>query len=189
MSKEKDTFGNHEQSFDQEGLRNIAKERYRELANEREKTSEKKENINEVRDEALEQATSKEKSHKLDNSKETSPREKRGPVSKHERNASFNATMDEVRSHMSAPSRVFSKVIHNPTVEKVSDVVGGTVARPNAILSGSVFAFLFTLVIYLIARYYGYALSGGETIASFIAGWVLGLVFDYFRALIFGKSK
>lgn len=189
MSKEKDAFSNHEQSFDQEGLREIASERYKELANEREKTIEKKENIDNVRNEALEQATSKEKSHKIDNSGETSPRKKLGPVSKSERNASFNATMDEVRSHMSAPSRAFSKVIHNPTVEKISDVVGGTVARPNAILSGSVFAFLFTLVIYLIARYYGYALSGGETIASFAAGWILGLVFDYFRALIFGKSK
>ena len=177
MSKEKDAFSNHEQSFDQEGLREIANERYKELANEREKTIEKKENIDNVRNEALEQATSKEKPHKIDNSRETSPRKKLGPVSKRERNASFNATMDEVRSHMSAPSRAFSKVIHNPTVEKISDVVG------------SVFAFLFTLVIYLIARYYGYALSGGETIASFAAGWILGLVFDYFRALIFGKSK
>lgn len=42
MSKEKDAFSNHEQSFDQEGLREIANERYKELANEREKTIEKK---------------------------------------------------------------------------------------------------------------------------------------------------
>ena len=45
MSKEKDAFSNHEQSFDQEGLREIANERYKELASEREKTIEKKENI------------------------------------------------------------------------------------------------------------------------------------------------
>jgi hypothetical protein len=97
--------------------------------------------------------------------------------------------MREVRSHMSAPSRAFSKVIHNPAVEKTSDALGNTVARPNAILSGSLFAFLFTLAVYLIARYSGYPLSGTETIASFILGWVLGLIYDYVRLLVLGRSR
>ena len=91
--------------------------------------------------------------------------------------------------HMSAPGRAFSSFIHNKTVEKVSESVGNTVARPNAILSGAVFAFLFTLVIYLVARHNGYPISGSETIASFALGWILGLLFDYIRVLVLGKNK
>jgi hypothetical protein len=189
MANEKDNFGNHERGFDKENLRDIAAERQKELANERERQAGEKspENLEDARHEAIEQASKGEKERKNKESKETTSAERRGPASKRERDASFNVTMGEVRSQMSAPSRAFSKVIHNPAVEKASDAVGGTIARPNASLSGSVTAFLFTLVIYLVARYYGYPLSGAETIASFALGWVIGMLIDYFRLIISGK--
>ena len=83
--------------------------------------------------------------------------------------------------------RTFSKVIHNPVVEKTSEVVGSTVARPNAILSGSVGAFILVLGVFLIARHYGYQLSGAETIVAFAIGWVVGIVYDFLRAMITGS--
>ena len=97
--------------------------------------------------------------------------------------------MTEIQSEMSPASRTFSKVIHNPAVEKSSEVIGNTVARPNAILSGSAAAFILTAGIYLVAKHFGYSLSGTETIATFVLGWVIGLIYDYIRVLIFGKSK
>lgn len=102
--------------------------------------------------------------------------------------ASYKKTMKETQAHMKPAERTFSKVIHNPAVEKTSEVVGSTVARPNAILAGSVTAFLFTLGLYVFAKYYGYPLSGFETIAAFILGWVVGLLFDYLRVMITGKK-
>lgn len=189
MSKqEKDTFNNHE-SFDEKGLEKLRGEQQDRLKEDLERNVEKdQDNLEDARKEALEQATTLErkKAHK---EKDGSPAERRGPLTKKERDASFTATMAEVRTHMSAPSRAFSTVIHNKTVEKVSDAVGGTIARPNAILSGSVLAFLFTLVIYLIANHNGYRLSGSETIASFALGWIIGLLFDYVRVLVIGRSK
>ncbi|HSE61856.1 MAG TPA: hypothetical protein VLA88_06210, partial [Candidatus Saccharimonadales bacterium] len=86
----------------------------------------------------------------------------------HSRDKSFSETMDSVNRELSAPERIFSKVIHNKTVEKTSDVIGNTVARPNAILAGSVCAFILVLIVYMTARYYGFSLSGFETIAAFI---------------------
>src|SRR6185503_8066877 len=100
------------------------------------------------------------------------------------RKESYDHTMKTVRGELSAPSRVFSKVIHNPVVERTSEVVGSTVARPNAILSGSLFAGVSVLALYLIARHYGFALSGFETIATFIVGWALGILFDLLRGMI-----
>ncbi|OYX41587.1 hypothetical protein B7Y94_04890, partial [Candidatus Saccharibacteria bacterium 32-49-12] len=78
--------------------------------------------------------------------------------------------------------------IHNPAIEKASEAVGATIARPNAILTGSVVAFVLVLGVYVLARVLGYALSGFETIAAFAVGWVIGLLYDYFRVMITGKK-
>jgi hypothetical protein len=105
----------------------------------------------------------------------------------HSRDKSFKETMHSVERDLSPVERLFSKVIHNKTVETVSDTVGSTVARPNAILAGSISAFILVLAVYLIARHFGFALSGFETIAAFVAGWIIGILFDFFRVMISGK--
>ena len=184
---------NNEQIKDREDLERVGAERREALRENLERTGEQsKENLKDATTEALEKAKSIEKdtSHKkLD--RETSPAERRkhGPISKKEREASYKRTMKQVQDELPVASRVFSKIIHNKVVEKASDVVGSTIARPNAILSGSIAAFVFTLAIFLVARYYGYPLSGAETIAAFTVGWLVGLLFDYLRLEITGKKS
>lgn len=150
-----------------------------------------RENLNEARQEALEKAKSIEKqAEKPTLEHQPSPAERRAdrPIGRKEREASFTATMEEVRTHMSGPSRTFSKVIHNKTVEKVSDITGSTIARPNAILSGAILAFALTLAVYLVAKNMGYPLSGFETIGAFAAGWVLGTVYDFLKVMVTGRK-
>lgn len=123
--------------------------------------------------------------------KHTAPAEKRQEKlvrTKKTLDASFDREMTETRAQMPAISRAFSKVIHNRAVERTSEAVGKTVARPNAILAGSTLALIFTAVIYFWARNAGYPLSGFETIAAFIIGWLLGIIFDFIRIAITGKS-
>lgn len=110
-------------------------------------------------------------------------------VTKKQKAAEYKKTMAAIQSDMSAPARTFSKVIHNPVIEKTSDAVGSTLARPNAILAGSTTAFIAVAVIYIIAKQYGYVLSGFESIAAFIIGWLVGVSFDYIRVLIRGSNK
>jgi hypothetical protein len=110
-------------------------------------------------------------------------------ATKRQRKDSYNATMKQIRSEMRAPSRTFSRVIHNPTIEKVSEVVGNTAARPNAVLAGSVAATFLTLVVFLIAKQYGYRLSGFETIGTFFVGWLLGIIYDYARLMLAGRRS
>jgi hypothetical protein len=116
-----------------------------------------------------------------------SPAKRRGGISKKEKEASFKKHMKQVQAEMSAPERAFSKVIHNKVIERTSEFVGATVARPNAILTGAVVAFILVLAVYLVAKTLGYVLSGFETIGAFIVGWVLGVLYDYFRIMITGK--
>jgi hypothetical protein len=142
-----------------------------------------------ARHEALEKASSLEREKKAELTERiTSPAERRrGPIGKAERDASYKATMQDIRTHMSPASRTFSKIIHNKTVDRVSEGLGNTVARPNAILSGAVFAFIISLITLLVARHYGYRLSGFETIGAFIAGWLLGIIYDFLKVMITGR--
>jgi hypothetical protein len=110
-------------------------------------------------------------------------------ATKNQRHASYHATMRHIRSEMNAPSRTFSKFIHNKTVERVSDAVGSTAARPNAVLAGSVAATFLTLFVFMIAKQYGYRLSGFETIGTFLVGWALGLIYDYARLMFPNKRS
>lgn len=166
------------------------REKLREL-HEQESTSHENspEQIAEASHEALKEAAKAEVEKKVEQTRETSPAERRsGPISKMERDASFNATMSEVRTQMSGPSRTFSKVIHNKTIEKVSEVTASTIARPNAILSGAISAFVLTLGVYLIAKNLGYPLSGFETIGAFLLGWVIGILYDFLKVMVTGRK-
>lgn len=187
-NQEKDTFGRHE-SLDEAKLTEQGAELREKLKESRERAAEKsvERSVESAHQEALEQAAKVERLEKQRKTHEISPAERRGPT-KNEKKASYEKTMVEARSHMSAPSRAFSKLIHNQVVEKVSDAVGNTVARPNAILSGAVLAFLLTLGVYLVARMNGYQLSGSETIVAFALGWILGIVYDFLKTMITGKA-
>ena len=140
--------------------------------------------------EALKEAVSVEKgSAEKKKAGETKAASKRrhGVVNKKEREASFKQHMKQVQSELPPVKRSFSKFIHTPVVEKTSEVVGSTVARPNAILAGAVVAFVAVLAVYLTAKHFGYPLSGFETIGAFIIGWILGILYDFFKIMITGK--
>ena len=111
-----------------------------------------------------------------------------GVVSKKEQKASYALHMKKLQEELPPVQRGFSKVIHNAAVEKTSEVVGSTIARPNAILAGAVVAFFAVLIVYVTAKHFGYVLSGFETIGAFIVGWVLGVLYDFFRVMITGKK-
>ena len=166
-----------------------ARQEQQEKLNEsRERAVEKEpqQNSEKLAQEAKEKANSAEKERTTAERAPNKERRKDGPIPQKERDASFTHMMSSIQQDMSAPSRVFSKLIHNKTVDRVSSAVGSTVARPNAILSGSICAFIFTLAIFLVARYYGYPLSGTETIAGFTLGWMVGLIYDYIRLEVTG---
>lgn len=144
-----------------------------------------------ARHEALKEAISVERGSAEKKGKEASasPAKRRhGVVSKKERAASYKHHMKQLQTELNPSQRAFSKFIHNPVVEKTSDTVGATIARPNAVLAGAVVAFFLVLAVYVASKYYGYTLSGFETIGAFIIGWLLGILYDFFKVMITGKK-
>ena len=105
-------------------------------------------------------------------------------INKKQLSKSYSQTLSQVQNDLPANSRIFSKIIHNKYIEKTSDITSKTIARPNAILAGAFAAFVLTLLTYTIAKTIGYNLSGFETIAAFIVGWIIGIVFDFLRVII-----
>lgn len=162
------------------------------LKEDRERAAEKKGEIDneraaeQARAEARELAISGEERSTAEQANDTPAPVHQGAPSKVALEESFNDTMKQVRSEMRAPSRAFSKVIHAKPVEKASEVAGATVARPNALLAGGIGAFVLTLAVYIIARHFGYPLSGFESIGAFILGWIVGMLIDYVRVLATG---
>lgn len=117
-----------------------------------------------------------------------SPAERRvGPVTRKQLDHEFQRTMTSIQSEMSPAERTFSKFIHRRAVERSSEFLSATIARPNALLAGSIGAFILMLAIYLFAKSVGYPLSGFEPIAAFIVGWIIGLFYDYLRIMVTGK--
>lgn len=108
-------------------------------------------------------------------------------VAKADKLMAYKKTMHTIQREMGSSSRAFSKFIHSPFVERSSDIIGSSLARPNAVLAGSAMALILVSGVYVTARSFGYQLSGFETIGAFVIGWLIGIVFDYFRAMISGK--
>lgn len=102
------------------------------------------------------------------------------------REKAYKDILRHTQNELPPVSRIFSKVIHNPLIDRTSAVMGATVARPNAILFGALFALIVSGGVYAIAKYYGYALSGFEAIGAFVIGWAVGLLIDFIR-LAFAK--
>lgn len=101
------------------------------------------------------------------------------PPTKQEKRKSFNTTMHHVRKNMGSAERTLSKVIHQPAIEKTSEVVGKTVARPSGIIGASIAAAIGLLLIFGIAKYAGFQLSGSEMPLLLAIGLVVGLISEW----------
>jgi hypothetical protein len=108
-------------------------------------------------------------------------------ITAEDREASFEETMDHVRKELPRSTRGFSRFIHSPAIEAISEFLGKTIFRPDAVLAGGITAFVVVLGLYFYAKYAGFSLRGSETIIAFAVGWLLGILFDFFRAMFTGK--
>lgn len=191
MSEKETSRANlHEQSADVEEFGEIAHERREAIRNAVERAERKQKphrSEREVLAEARELAKEVEDTNKK-NEASSRTEKRRGPITKRQRNASFKAQMNYAASEMSLAERLTSKVIHAKFIEKTADVAGATIARPNAMLSGSIAAFIGITLLYFIAKYYGFRLSGFETLGAFVAGWIVGVLYDYFSVMIRGRK-
>ena len=188
--KEPGTASLHEQPVDIEQFGEIAHERHEAIKGAVERAERKHKSHHSEREvlaEARKLASEIEKANK-DSQPSDSREERRGPISKKQLDSSFKSQMKSAESDMTAVERITSRVIHARPVEKTTNFVASSIARPNAMLSGSIAAFAGITIVYFISKYYGFQLTGFETIGAFIIGWIFGLLYDYFAVMLHGHK-
>jgi hypothetical protein len=105
------------------------------------------------------------------------------------RHLNYAQTLASVQRRLTPVSRGFSHVIHAPIVEKTSDALENTVARPSVTAGATWTALIVGAIFYFTARRYGYALSGSEIELSFIIGAVIGLIIEWFWRTFIHRPK
>lgn len=100
-----------------------------------------------------------------------------------------NRTLVRIRHHLSAPEKVFSRVIHQPLIDSASETAGKTIARPSGILSGGICALLGSSILLYISKHYGYRYNYLVFLAFFVGGFVIGLIVELLVAILRKGSK
>ena len=105
---------------------------------------------------------------------------KRHPVlvNKQLKDMAYMRAMTRVRKHLSMPSRAFSKVVHSKAVERPSEIIGNTVARPSGMLGGAFVATIGSSILLWVTKHYGYEYNYLAVILLFVIGMTLGLAVE-----------
>ena len=102
-----------------------------------------------------------------------------GYINRELKDMAFKRTMKNTRRHLSAPSRLVSKVIHQPIVEKMSEAASDTVARPSGIIGGGIFAVIGSLLLLWVTKHYGYEYNYLAFIVFVGTGFILGVAAEF----------
>ncbi len=96
-------------------------------------------------------------------------------INKQLKDMAFSRALTRARKKLPLPDRAFSRVIHNPVIDRSSDFVGKTIARPTPLLSGAFLAFIGSTALLWISRHYGYRYNYLVTLILFFGGAIIGL--------------
>ncbi len=101
----------------------------------------------------------------------------------------YQRTLARVQHRLPGPARIFSKVSHNPVIDKVSSIGSETVARPSGILGGSICAFLGSLALVYYSRHYGFRYNYLVLFLLFAGGYLLGAVLELAVWLFYSRRQ
>lgn len=91
---------------------------------------------------------------------------------------SLQRSLRNIRRRLNAPEKVLSKLMHQPLVDKTSEVAARTIARPAGILGGALTAFIGTSVLLWTAKHYGYKYNLTFFFLLFVAGFLVGSLIE-----------
>ena len=101
----------------------------------------------------------------------------------------YTETLRKVRRHLTRSEKSLSKIVHQPVIEKASELGSKTVARPSGILIGAILSFTGSLIAYILTKQYGYALPNSIFTILFIGGFVVGIVGEFAYKAIIGLRR
>ena len=101
-------------------------------------------------------------------------------ITKRIKKQQYKQTLGEVQSQLPKAERRFSKVIHQPAIEAISEFSSKTIARPKPIIGGALIALVGSLSVLLIARHVGFSVPNSIFIILFVGGYLLAVIVELF---------
>lgn len=162
--------------IDSKDIEKLSEKNYERLKDDAEKAKSSQESIKEIQEKIERAALSKDEIKA--ETEEIKASESNLRASTQLKGLAFKQRMREVQRKETPSQRTFSKFIHNPAVESVSNAAEGTVARPSGLLFGGLFSAIAGLGVLYICNHYGYEYNFTFGLASFVGGFFLGLLIE-----------
>lgn len=105
-------------------------------------------------------------------------------VNKQLKDMAYSRALVRTRKHLSIASRVFSKAVHSKILDRPSESIGKTIARPSSMMGGAIVAFIGTSLLLWITKKYGYEYNYLAAVLLFGIGMILGLVVESLFKLV-----
>lgn len=105
-------------------------------------------------------------------------------VNKELKQMAYERNLQRVRRHLSPAGRRFSKFIHRPVVDSVSEGAAKTVGRPSGLMGAGIVALVGTSVYYYLTKHYGYEYSYTVFLLLLAGGLILGWCLEALYRLI-----
>ena len=99
-------------------------------------------------------------------------------VQKELKNITLKKTISKIQTQLPASERAFSKVVHSPVIDKLSNVGEKTIARPIGILGGGALALLGSLFSTYFSRRFGMSYNLLMFAIVFLVGYVSATILE-----------
>lgn len=138
-------------------------------------------NVEQIR-RSVEQAAASSRDINIEQS--TADQQHHQAITKDLRSKAYWRSLHRIRAHLNPTERSFSRIIHQPLIDKVSEVTSRTAARPIGLLWASITALLGSLAALIWAKRYGYGFNYSLLILLFVIGYCFGLLYEILIRLL-----
>lgn len=101
-----------------------------------------------------------------------------GGIHKQLKTDAYKRTIRKIQASLPLPERSLSRVIHQPTIDAISNVAGKTIARPSGLLGGGFVALVGSAIFFYLARNYGFTYNYAVIFMLFVAGFVFASLLE-----------
>lgn len=112
------------------------------------------------------------------------PKPSTSGVHKELKAASYKQTLRHVQTKLKGSDKTLSRVVHQPAVEKLSNVGAKTIARPSGVLGGGFIALLGSSALLYMSKHYGFEYNFTVFFLLFIVGFMAGVILEGLIRLI-----
>lgn len=110
-------------------------------------------------------------------------------VSKQLKSMTYKRTLKHIQHKLSFSGKTFSKVIHQPAVNAVSEAGEKTIGRPAGLLGGGLIALIGSVVLLYMSKHWGFKYNLLIFAMLFAAGYIFGVALEFITRAFSKKNR